>query len=79
MPTILFCATLFKSPLNSSKRQDKFDLACFLSFFFLFLLQDSPDTNREQIVKLSVSGNTLLQDFTVMFRAFSDFKINPVT
>lgn len=26
-------------------------------FCFVFLLQDSPDTNREQIVKLSVSRN----------------------
>lgn len=29
---ILFCAALFKSPLNSSKRQDEFDLACFVFF-----------------------------------------------
>lgn len=42
-----------KGPLNlicnSWKFQDEFDFACCL------WLQDSPDTNREQILKLSVS------------------------
>lgn len=40
MPSFLFSAVAFFS---------------WLSFFFSSMLQDSPDSNREQIVKLSVS------------------------
>lgn len=41
MPSFLFSAVAFFSWLSF--------------FFFSFMLQDSPDSNREQIVKLSVS------------------------